>query len=110
MPHPAYSGMSGIENVIFERARQIGKCFNDQAKENADCQLVECAEHILADYIEDACLGSDTPNEWPQDRSIKVKNKYGRDYVSRLRIAAALIAAEIDRIQLLALQPTDQKG
>lgn len=111
MSHPAYKGMSGIENVIFERARQIGKGFNDQAKENADCQLVECAGYILGDYIEDACVGNeDTPNEWPQDRAIHVKNKYGLDYVCRLRIAAALIAAEIDRIQLLALQPTDQKG
>ena len=98
--------MSGIENVIFERGRQLGKGWNDQAAQNANSELATCAEYILADYVEDTSM---EPDDWPIDRSIKVKNKYGADYVSRLRIAAALIAAEIDRIQLLALTPTDQQ-
>lgn len=104
--------MSGIENVIFERGRQIGKGFNDQAPENANGELIECAGYIIGDYIEDTDTGEgkEGPDTWPVQRAIRVKEKYGPDYVCRLRIAAALIAAEIDRIQLLALQPKDQQG
>jgi hypothetical protein len=41
----------------------------------------------------------DLPNYWPCERAEHVKEKYGSDLVSRLAIAGALLAAEIDRLQ-----------
>lgn len=64
--------MSGIENVIFERGRQIGKGWNDQAPENANGELAECASYILGDYMEDTDTGNakEGPDTWPVQRAI----------------------------------------
>lgn len=93
--------MNGVEHIIFERKRHFEKGFNDQAPENANGELVECAGYILGDYMEDSSDIEGEGGGWPVERAMKVRDKYGKDYVARLRIAASLIAAEIDRIQLI---------
>lgn len=88
--------MSGVEQIDFERKRQLAKGWDDTI--NSDCQLAECASHILGDYMQDVADGSGS-NDWPISRATKVMQKYKRDYIARLRIAGALIAAEIDRLE-----------
>lgn len=89
--------MTGIEHVQFERARQVAKNWNDQSPENAGCELSRCAFYIVEDYLKER--EPDEKSLWSIDRAAYVRNKYAQDYPARLRIAAALIAAEIDRIQ-----------
>ena len=88
--------MGGAEQIKMERKRQIRKRYDDS--KNNDCQLAECAGYIIGDYIEDVATSAEN-YDWPTQRAIRVKSKYGRDYVARLRIAGALIAAEIDKVE-----------
>lgn len=98
--------MSGVDHIKLERQRQLLKGWDDTV--NDDGQLTECASYILGDYMEDTCDGVTESYDWPVSRATKVKQKYRMDYVARLRIAGALIAAEIDRIE--SLNNSTQKG
>lgn len=88
--------MTGLEHVAYERARQLEIGWDDKKPNNANQELAGCASAILDDYIYETGNPQDT---WPNYRAAHIRDKYGTDYVARLRIAAALIAAEIDRIQ-----------
>lgn len=101
-----YNDMTGLEHVAYERERQLRKNWDDHSPNHSDGQLVECASYILGDYMEDTAEGTDS-NDWPVERAMRVKQKYRMDYVARLRVAAALIAAEIDRIQADPMNPVN---
>lgn len=98
--------MTGLEHVAAERARQLEMGWEDHRPHNANGELAVCAEYIVDDYLAKTGGGKDR-DDWPRQRADHVREKYGRDYVARLRIAAALIAAEIDRIQADPVNPVN---
>lgn len=97
--------MTGIELIAKERTEQIekhGRSIEDDAKWNDRNELSIAASMLVVDYphvcleIEDV-EENHCPDGW--DRSIWSK-MVRKPYKERLIIAGALIAAEIDRLQL----------
>jgi hypothetical protein len=82
-----------IVSVILERKRQAGKGFTDDHDDRLnDGSLAACAKEILDG-------GSNSGGEWFEDRAARVCGKY--DHRTRLVIAAALLIAEIERVDRL---------
>ena len=96
--------MTGAELISAERMRQVSKCGwtaeNDAKQE--DGQLLECAIQVADDVFanQNALIdGREKTEHWPHQRANHIVEKYKSDHISRLVIAGALIAAEIDRLQ-----------
>lgn len=87
---------SGIELIAAERQEQFekhGRTIMKDALENSQRQLVTGAIRL----IDTNQSSPNPPHPWDHAIWDKMINK---PYVERLAIAGALIAAEIDRIQL----------
>jgi len=91
--------MTGIQEIAEERTEQIEKHFhsiandvvdNDQGQLSFVAGLISNQEAPKVPMIENYC-----PPGWDVSFFMKLVNK---PYKQRLRIAGALIAAEIDRI------------
>lgn len=93
---------TGIELIAEERKEQIekhGRTVGKDVEFNHQFQLSHAAAYLCAEDglelskdSEDSC-----PDEWSLDLWDKMMNK---PYKERLIIAGALIAAEIDRLQI----------
>ncbi len=91
--------MTGTDMIAEERLRQVFECGYTPESDDAHTagELLECAVQIAEDVVVEA--GGVVKVPWPQQRAQRVREKYGSDYQKRLAIAAALIAAEIDRLE-----------
>lgn len=88
--------MNGIELVDQERSRQCNKGFTaEHDDQHTDGSLIEASRQILNDFE----VSPDDYDEWPSELRFNVRGKYGDDPIHRLVIAAALIVAEIERLQ-----------
>mgnify|MGYP001564766195 CR=1 FL=1 len=90
--------MTGIQLIAAERERLIGKWKTDDDQVNGE--LLECAIQV-ADNVwndDDVAVAPFPPTGWPYDRANRIIGKYKDDHISRLVIAGALIAGEIDRL------------
>jgi len=96
--------MTGIEHIIQERKEQVekhGRTLQDDIKNNDKYQLSFGAARLTAldPYrfrVKGSALG--VPEGW----DLKLWDKMlSKPYKERLRIAGALLAAEIDRIQAI---------
>ena len=95
--------MTGIELITQERDEQITK--HQKTKEhdllkNGLAQLQAGAMGLLAGYNYDMDKMPETPRGWDEAMWNKALNK---STVERLKIAGALLAAEIDRLQAMGL-------
>jgi len=94
---------TGIELIAEERREQIEKHGYDAEWVNNNPQYYEgkelawVAEMALALEHEEGIDTCDYPDSWPKEDVDKILRK---PYKERLIIAGALIAAEIDRLQL----------
>jgi len=87
--------MSGLELIAQERAEQIEKhgfSIENDVRNNRFSQLIDGAGALLLSNPK----MRDIPTFWDKERWRKMK---GKSYKERLIISAALIAAEIDRMQ-----------
>lgn len=94
--------MTGVEMIAAERERQINEkgWTTEHDDQHDDGSLLEFADMLLqatatASGPDDV---DDEPDSWVPDAVRHVLERH-RDPVERLRIASALVAAEIDRIQ-----------
>lgn len=88
--------LSGDELIAIERAEQVlkhNKPIVHDLKKNQNGELIDMAEALILDCPEHA------PNHW--DRGI-VERMMAKTKQQRYVYAGALIAAEIDRLNLLA--------
>lgn len=103
--------MTGVELIAAERTRQIEeKGYTAELDDRWDnLALVFCADMIIGDYISEqgGVPPEDAPAHlgWHAERANHVRKKYGPDYITRLKIAGAFIAAEIDRLTRRASKP-----
>lgn len=79
---------TGVELIAEERAKQLSKWGNDHDDGHTNSELIRAAVNLL-DFYYGHMLVDDF---W----ELVLKNQ---DPISQLKIAGALIAAEIDRIQ-----------
>lgn len=89
---------SGIELIAEERQDQIrkhGYITTWDINENSEGQLSHAARKLISPAVERE-VGC--PKNWKQDAYNKMADK---SYLDRLIIAGALIAAEIDRLQII---------
>ena len=97
--------MTGIELIAKERQEQIekhGRTIEKDEKENTSCELSNVASFLAVNEHYRGCNDVDDivdmmPEKWNKTICLKMMNK---SYRERLIIAGALIAAEIDRLQL----------
>ncbi len=91
---------SGIELISAERQEQIekhGRTIEKDVQSNRTGQLAEAAAVLIHPTISTPRKRfSMMPSNWDDEISLKMCKK---EYIERLIIAGALIAAEIDRIQ-----------
>jgi hypothetical protein len=96
-----------ITDIIAERAIQYDKGFtaSHDDSENDDGQLIDCASLILGHP-----RFADDSDYWPVQRADHVRKKYHShsDRRKQLVIAAALIVAEIERMDRLSRQEGGQ--
>lgn len=91
----------GIELIIEERREQISK-HNRSIQHDVTCndeyQLTDAASVLIMDAPQEVMdiHKESPPIGWEKEAWVKILNK---PYVERLRVAGALIAAEIDRVQ-----------
>lgn len=89
---------TGIELIAIERQEQIekhGRSIHDDVMLNNNYQLSDAASYMIKLYPSDA--GDFLPKGWNERLFDKMCSK---SYKERLIIAGALIAAEIDRLQV----------
>ena len=79
---------TGVELIAEERAKQLSKWGNDHDDGHTNSELIRAAVNLL-DFYYGHMLVDDF---W----ELVLKNQ---DPISQLKIAGALIAAEIDRLQ-----------
>lgn len=95
---------TGIELIAIEREEQIwkhGRTIELDVLQNSERQLVHAARMLLAGAIE---RENGCPKGWDQNIYNKMANK---STFERIIIAAALLAAESDRIQAIqTIKPT----
>src|SRR3990167_2843259 len=96
--------MTGADYISEERERQIVKYGYTTEHDDdlyADGSLMDAALQILKDCVEEHRVEMGPPDdpEWFKRGAIHVGNKYDDQFIQRLSIASAMIAAEIDRIQ-----------
>lgn len=92
--------LSGVELIAQERQEQIAKHNRDvnfDQEINSKGQLVYAATLLLNDGHDGAMGDEGYPLNWNEDVWLKMSSK---PYKERLIIVGALIAAEIDRINL----------
>lgn len=93
---------SGDELISEERIEQVikhGRTVLYDIAHNGNSELIDMAGMLILDCLEHA------PNSWAKN----IKNKmFAKTQVQRLVIAGALIAAEIDRLNLQAKILADQ--
>jgi hypothetical protein len=90
---------TGIELIAIERKEQIekhGRTIERDVRENQANQLPLGALMLLSSDYEEGIDPASYPDGW--DKGICEK-MLAKDYIDRLVIAGALIAAEIDRFQ-----------
>lgn len=98
---PIVDEKTGVERIAAERKKQI-EVYRWDDSGNNHFQLTDCALMIAQDVAAKQVEGLNRPdgdNYWPAARAEHIREKYGDDIISRLAIAGALIAAEIDRLQ-----------
>ena len=87
-----------------ERARQCNKGFGrEHDKQHTDGSLLRCAMDICVGVAADSDGNVGDAPAWVQDRVEHVNKKYANAPIKRLVIAAALIAAGIERRQRVEL-------
>jgi hypothetical protein len=93
---------TAIQLIADERKRQVEKGFNAEHDDShVDSSILDCAVMIANE-----CIPGVTPiqlveigsGDWQIERTVHVREKYGNSKIARLTIAAAMIAAEIDRL------------
>ncbi len=94
---------NAIQLVADERARQRRKFDYDHDDDHSKGELITAANLIAMDV---QCRDSDCIDEtddefdtWQEELAVKVRLKYGKNYKRRLVIAAAMLLAEIERIE-----------
>ncbi len=98
---------SGIELITQEREEQLGKhgrdvrsdVYYNSVSEDGYLPLVCGAIYLTDDNFKR------TPSHWNKEILNKMR---GKDYKERLIIAAALIAAEIDRLQSASVDTQEE--
>lgn len=93
---------SGVELITEERAEQLSKhnwSLDHDSTEHKDGELVQAALIIAHDKRCLAALSELRGPEW----AWTIRSNIWGDQIHRLKVAGALIAAEIDRIQALTL-------
>lgn len=91
---------TGIELIAQERKEQIekhGRSLRHDSEVNDSGQLVVMAELLLISEHEEGVEPSWFPDDWDENLVYKMLHK---SPIEKLTIAGALIAAEIDRLQL----------
>jgi hypothetical protein len=95
--------MTGIELIAKERQEQIEKhCFDkthDAKKWNEGGELIQAAAYLLQNEFKGKgadWISATFPAQWNGEFQRKFDKKEG---VEALKVAGALIAAEIDRLQ-----------
>lgn len=85
--------MSALGLIDDERRKQIENGY-DAAHDDRhnEKEIVRAALRILSDYVGD----DDYELGWEQELALKMR---GRPPIERLTVAAAMIAAEIERVQ-----------
>ena len=95
-----YKMNSGIALIAKERQEQIekhGRTVDHDLKVNDNEQLARAAGHLIAaEWNEGMNIDYVTPDGWDKEIFLRMMNK---PYQERLKIAGALIAAELDRLQ-----------
>ena len=92
--------MTGIELIAKERQEQIDKHGRDSshdAAHNDDGQLIDMAAHLLMIDRQEGIDRDMLPVGWDEDTCIYMLLKPRKE---RLVIAGALIAAELDRLEM----------
>lgn len=91
---------TGIELIAQERAEQIekhGRTLLDDVVNNQHGELAQVAKYLCTKYSPE----QEYPRNWSQEFKFRIdRNKTQKQ---RLIIAAALLAAEIDRLNALGL-------
>lgn len=100
---PAPLSTSGVMQIAAERANQVSKhsYTEEHDRQWVDGQLVRAAEYLLGEATEhETPTGHEAnrPFAWEPKRWQKMCAK---DYTDRVRIAGALCAAELDRLNSL---------
>lgn len=86
--------------VHKERERQVGIGFDaNHDDQHTDGSIARCAAWILI------CCQIGGNSDWAFDRAVHIVGKHG--YRKRLEIAAAMLVAELERIDRL---PKEEKG
>ncbi len=89
--------MNALEMIHVERARQIQKGYDAAHDDSHGNGEILSAVAELIDDVREA-RGNWGMEKWIDDLQAHVAVKYGDDYKRRLVIAAAMLAAEIERI------------
>lgn len=90
---------SGIERMFNERVEQIKKHKRtplDDFQYNHRGELIDVAQNLLREQPHMTLF----PDSWDEE---SVKKMYAKSYKDRLVISGALIAAEIDRLELIEI-------
>lgn len=99
----------GVAMVLKERLRQFKKGYDaaHDATHEADGQLADAAYMILFDHTQGpGCVDDDDePDGWHQALALKLRKA---EPVERLKVAGALLAAEIDRLEVLPTPPASR--
>ncbi len=94
--------MTGIDCIAEERDRQVIRYGHtgEVDQEHGDGSLLDAALAVLRDCVDEhrAEAGPMDDPEWVRKLRIHVANKYEDQFIHRMCIAGALIAAEIDRV------------
>jgi hypothetical protein len=97
--------MDALELIKAERERQIAKGFDAKHDDAHDDRSIVAASHnILYDHAggthsTDPELEDDPVADWWERLAAHVQRKYADQPIRRLTIAAALLVAEIERLQ-----------
>jgi hypothetical protein len=103
--------VAAIDRIIDERDRQCRKGFDAKHDDgHADGSLAAIVEIVLGDYIcdyidEDVDI-LNAPPKWAHDLCEHIRKKYARHPVQKLVIAAAVLLAEIERLDRIHEQKT----
>ena len=92
---------TGIELIAAERQEQIGKhnrTIKYDVLQNPECELAYGAEKLCVPELD--IYNYNAPSGWDEVLWDKMTSK---SYKERLIIAGALIAAEIDRVNIMEL-------
>ncbi len=95
-----------LQRVVAERARQRIK-FDDDHDDQHDKGEIVVASILIAMDVDNKdadCIhpcGDDEEDDWMHELALHVRQKYGQNYKQRLVISAAMLLAEIERLERL---------